>query len=152
MSYNVTESRLTTEELMKVLMEERNLSGFLHSNDTEIGLPAFSEYLEKLRKAKGEPAEKIILRGNIEKSYGHQIFRGTRKPSRDTVLKLAFGFEMDVEDAQKMLRTAGMSMLYPRVLRDAVVIYSLHNHVSVVDTEIILQQLDLPLLSRDGSL
>lgn len=152
MSYNVTESRLTTEELMKVLMEERNLSGFLHSNDTEIGLPAFSEYLEKLRKAKGEPAEKIILRGNIEKSYGHQIFRGTRKPSRDTVLKLAFGFEMDVEDAQKMLRTAGMSMLYPRVLRDAVVIYSLHNHVSVVDTEIILQQLELPLLSRDGSL
>lgn len=152
MSYNVTESRLTTEELMKVLMEERNLSGFLHSNDTEIGLPAFSEYLEKLRKAKGEPAEKIILRGNIEKSYGHQIFRGTRKPSRDTVLKLAFGFEMDVEDAQKMLRTAGMSMLYPRVLRDAVVIYSLHNHVSVVDTEIILQQFDLPLLSRDGSL
>lgn len=152
MSYNVIESRLTTEELMKVLMEERNLSGFLHSNDTEIGLPAFSEYLEKLRKAKGEPAEKIILRGNIEKSYGHQIFRGTRKPSRDTVLKLAFGFEMDVEDAQKMLRTAGMSMLYPRVLRDAVVIYSLHNHVSVVDTEIILQQLELPLLSRDGSL
>ena len=152
MSYNVTESRLTTEELMKVLMEERNLSGFLHSNDTEIGLPAFSEYLEKLRKAKGEPAEKIILRGNIEKSYGHQIFRGTRKPSRDTVLKLAFGFEMDVDDAQKMLRTAGMSMLYPRVLRDAVVIYSLHNHVSVVDTEIILQQLELPLLSRDGSL
>ena len=152
MSYNVNESRLTTEELMNVLMEERNLSGFLHSNDTEIGLPSFSEYLEKLRKVKGESAEKIILRGNIEKSYGHQIFRGTRKPSRDTVLKLAFGFEMDVEDAQKMLRTAGMSMLYPRVLRDAVVIYSLHNHVSVVDTEIILQQLDLPLFSRDGSL
>lgn len=152
MSYNVNESRLTTEELMNVLLEERNLSGFLHSNDTEIGLPAFSDYLEKLRKVKGESAEKIILRGNIEKSYGHQIFRGTRKPSRDTVLKLAFGFEMDVEDAQKMLRTAGMSMLYPRVLRDAVVIYGLHNHISVVDTEIILQQLNLPLLSRDGSL
>ena len=152
MSYNVNESRLTTEELMNVLMEERSLSGILHSNDTEIGLPTFSEYLEKLRKVKGESAEKIILRGNIEKSYGHQIFRGTRKPSRDTVLKLAFGFEMDVEDAQKMLRTAGMSMLYPRVMRDAVIIYSLHNHISVVDTEIILQQLSLPLLSRDGSL
>ena len=152
MSYNVNESRLTTDELMNVLLEERNPTGFLRSNNTEIGLPSFREYLEKLRHAKGESAEKIVLRGNIEKSYGHQIFRGVRKPSRDTVIKLAFGFEMDVEDAQKMLRTAGMSMLYPRVLRDAVVIYSLHNHISVIDTEIILQQLDLPLLSRDGSL
>ena len=152
MSYNVTESRLSTEELMNVLLEEHSLTGFLHSNDTEIGLPSFSEYLGKLQKAKGESAEKIIIRGNIEKSYGHQIFRGTRKPSRDTVIKLAFGFEMDVEDAQKMLRTAGMSMLYPRVLRDAVIIYGLHNHISVVDTEIILEELELPLLSHDGSL
>ena len=53
MSYNVNESRLTTDELMNVLLEERNLTGFLRSNNTEIGLPSFSEYLEKLRQAEG---------------------------------------------------------------------------------------------------
>ena len=49
-------------------------------------------------------------------------------------------------EAQEMLKIARRSPLYPRIKRDTVIIYCLHNHVSLVDTQIILQDLELPLL------
>ena len=90
--------------------------------------------------------EQLIRRANLEKSYGHQLFSGKRKPSRDTVLQLAFAMGADVASAQEMLKVARKSLLYPRIKRDTVIIYCLHNRVSLVDTEIILQDLGLPIL------
>lgn len=140
------EKRISTAALMQLLMKDRSFQSFLSSNAEEFGQPEFNVYISKLRSEKGESAEKIIRRGQIEKSYGHQIFKGTRKPSRDTCLQLAFGFEMDVEQTQRLLRAAGKSMLYPRVMRDAAIIYSLHNNVSLSDTQIILEDLGLPII------
>ena len=54
--------------------------------------------------------------------------------------------EADLTQAQEMLRIARRSLLYPRIKRDAVIIYCLHNHLSLMDTQIILQDLELPLL------
>ena len=88
----------------------------------------------------------MILRANLEKSYGHQLFNGKRNPSRDTVLQLAFALEADVAQAQEMLKIAQRSSLYPRIKRDAVLIYCLHHRISLIDTEIILEDLCLPLL------
>ena len=44
------------------------------------------------------------------------------------------------------MRIARRSLLYPHIKRDAVIIYCLHNHISLVDTQIILQDLELPPL------
>ena len=45
-----------------------------------------------------------------------------------------------------MLKIARKSPLYPRIKRDTVIIYCLHNHISLVETEIILEDLTLPIL------
>ena len=45
-----------------------------------------------------------------------------------------------------MLKVARKSVLYPRIKRDTVIIYCLHNRVSLLDTEIILENLGLPIL------
>lgn len=140
------EHRIDTEKLMQLLMKDRSFSSFMASNAAEMGGPSFEEYLEELRQKKGESAGRIIRRAMIEKSYGHQLFKGSRRPSRDTCLQLAFGFEMDVEETQRLLKTAGKSVLYPRVLRDAAIIYSLHNHVSLLDTQIVLEKLGVPII------
>lgn len=140
------EKRLSTEALMHLLMKDRSLHSFLSSNADELVQPEFHVYLSRLRSEKGESAEKIIRRGQIEKSYGHQLFKGTRRPSRDTCLQLAFGFEMGVEQTQRLLRVAGKSTLYPRVMRDAAIIYSLHNGISLSDAQIILADLGLPII------
>ena len=86
------------------------------------------------------------MRSGLEKSFGHQLFSGRRAPSRDTVLQLAFGFSLTPAEAQELLRIARKSPLYPRVKRDAAIMYCLFHGVSFVDTQIILYDLDLPVL------
>ncbi|MBQ7488792.1 MAG: hypothetical protein IJT77_14980 [Clostridia bacterium] len=145
----MSETRLKTEELMDRLFEEQNLRRFFSQEAENLILPTFSEYLQAMCRQRIEVPEHIISRANIDKSYGHQLFSGRRNPSRDTVIQLAFGFGMDVGDAQEMLRIARKSPLYPRVRRDTAIIYCLHNHISLIDTQIILDDLDLPVLGSE---
>lgn len=109
-------------------------------------IPPFCVYITQLCKELGEVPEHIIRRANIERSYGHQIFRGSRNPSRDTVLQLAFGFGTGVEEAQELLKYAGKNALYPRVKRDAALIYCLRDHFTIVETQRVLHEMGLPLL------
>ena len=115
-----------------------------HDNDP--AMPSFSEYISSLCKQRGEVPERIIKKANIERAFGHAIFRGDRNPSRNTVLQLAFGFDADVDLAQSLLKHSGHSILYPRVPRDAVISYCLHNHMSLMNTQHILLELGLPLM------
>ena len=138
--------RITTDELLALLFKERNLEQFLQRNESAYLTASFSDYLNAWCKKHVEVPEQVIRRANLEKSYGHQLFSGKRNPSRDTVLQLAFAMDADLPQAQEMLRSARRSPLYPRIKRDAVLIYCLHNHISLVDAQIILQDLELPLL------
>ncbi len=140
------DNRISTDELLALLFKERNLEHFLQRNESAYLTASFGEYLNNWCRQHLEVPEQVIRRANLEKSYGHQLFSGKRNPSRDTVLKLAFAMQADLTQAQDMLRIARRSLLYPRIKRDAAIIYCLHNHVSLVDTQIILQNLELPLL------
>ena len=139
-------NRISTEELLALLFKERNLEHFLQRNESEYLAISFSDYLNSWCKKNLEVPEQVIRRANLEKSYGHQLFSGKRNPSRDTVLQLAFAMQADLSQAQEMLKAARQSPLYPRIKRDAVIIYCLHNQISLLDTQIILQDLALPLL------
>ena len=137
---------LPTSKLWEQLIKATSLGQFIGQNESEIGLPAFCEYISSLCKERGEVPERVIKKANIERSFSHAIFRGDRNPSRDTVLQLAFGFGADVDLAQALLRHAGHSLLYPRVPRDTAIIYCLIHGTSFVETQHILMELDLPLI------
>ena len=140
------EKQVSTDELLKLLFKERSLEQFLLRNESAYLNADFSNYLSNWCKSHQEIPEQLIRRANLEKSFGHQLFSGKRKPSRDTVIQLAFAMQASVAQAQEMLKVARKSVLYPRIKRDTVIIYCLHNHISLVDTQIILQDLELPLL------
>ncbi|HBT65439.1 MAG TPA: hypothetical protein DEB10_12355 [Ruminococcaceae bacterium] len=137
---------LPTSKLWEQLIKATSVKQFIGQNESEIGLPAFCEYISALCKERGEVPEHVIKKANIERSFGHAIFRGDRNPSRDTVLQLAFGFGADVELAQALLRHAGHSLLYPRVPRDTAIIYCLIHGTSIIETQHILMELNLPLI------
>jgi hypothetical protein len=141
--------QIRTTALFKQLFKTLNIKEFMEKNADEMRLQSFSEYIVKLCDKKGEVPERIIKRANIERSFGHQLFKGTKKPSRDTVLQLAFGFEADVDTAQELLKHAGMSALYPRIKRDAAIIYCLHNSLTIVQTQNVLHEMNLPLIGRE---
>ena len=64
------------------------------------------------------------------------------------MLKLAFGFGMDYEQTQELLKVARKSLLHPKVKRDMVLVFCLHHHQTLVDTQIALQEYRLPLLGE----
>ncbi len=140
------EKRVSTDELLRLLFKERSLEHFLQRNESAYLNTSFSDYLSAWCRKHGEVPEQLIRRTNLEKSYGHQLFSGKRKPSRDTVIQLAFAMGADVAEAQEMLKIARKSPLYPRIKRDTVLIYCLHNRIGLLDTAIILQDLGLPIL------
>ena len=137
---------LSTEELLRLLFKSPSLPVFLEEKEEDLSLPAFHEHITALCSERGEVPEHIIRRAGLARSYGHQLFSGKRKPSRDTVIQLAFAMDADVPQAQEMLKIARKSPLYPRIKRDTVIIYCLHNHISLVETGIILTDLKLPAL------
>jgi len=139
-------SDVKTTELWARLFKMPSIRAFIGENSGEIGLPEFSVYIREICARAGEAPERVIRRANIERSFGHQIFRGGRRPSRDTALQLAFGFNADVPLAQSLLKCAGHSPLYPRIERDVAIGYCLHHHMTLVDTQSILEELCLPLI------
>lgn len=139
-------ARISTSRFFHLLLRAPSPERFIEDNADSMGLPPFCAHITALCQKQGGVAERIIRRANIERSFGHQLFRGTRNPSRDTVLQLAFGFEADVDTAQELLKHAGMSALYPRVKRDAAILYCLHHRFTLVEAQQVLHQMGLPLL------
>lgn len=139
---------MSTDELLRLLFMESSLEHLMTKDASSSYFPGFSDYITALCKKRNEPAERVINRANIEKSYGHQLFSGRRNPSRDTVLQLAFGFEMDYEAAQELLKIARKSLLHPKVKRDMVLAFCLQHHYTIVDCQMALQQYRLLLLGE----
>ncbi len=137
---------MSTDELLGLLFKENDPENFFAQNESSLFVPSFSEYLNLWCKKHLEVPEHVIIRAGLEKSYGHQLFSGKRNPSRDTVLLLSIAMNADYKQAQEMLRIAGKSQLYPRIKRDASIIYCLNNHKSLIDVQILLQEFGLPLL------
>jgi hypothetical protein len=138
-----------TSALLRRLFNTPDLEQFMESNSAELGLPAFHIYITQLCKSSGEVPEQAIQRAGIERTYGHQLFNGTRKPSRDKVIQLAFGLKLDLEGAQKLLQIAQKSPLYPKIKRDAAILYCINHHQDLMETQSVLESLGLTLLGGE---
>ena len=95
---------------------------------------------------RGKKTDEALAYAGIERSYGHKLFAGMRRPSRDTALQLTFGLELQHDEAQKLLKIARVALLHPKIKRDAVIALCLLNGVSLIDTQIMLQNRNLPVL------
>ena len=137
---------ITTQELWAKLFAARSSEAYFRICDSTLKMPAFSEYIKSLCEKRGEKPEAVIRRADLDSSYGHRLFSGERNPSRDMVLRLAFALEQDFDGVQQMLKFARTAALHPRVRRDAVIAYCLHNHKTLMDVQQMLYDYDMPVL------
>ena len=98
-----------TNELMEQLFKATSLERFLSTYESSCLNIGISDYLTSWCKARQAVPEYIIRKANLDKSFGHQLFSGKRKPSRDTVIRLAFAMDATVDEAQEMLKISGKS-------------------------------------------
>jgi len=114
---------------MKRLFKAADLDTYLEGNESNLHSPDFYTLLKQACEKRNMLPAQVIERSQIERTYGHQLFNGTRRPSRDKVLQLALGLGLSVDETQRLLRAAGKSPLYPRLKRDAVILYGIGKHL-----------------------
>lgn len=100
----------------------------------------FAGYLGWLIEERQVKKSELFNAAVIERSYGYQILKGRRLPSRDKVLALALSLKLSLEETGRLLSLSDNGALYANVKRDAVIIYCLARHMSVMDTNLLLAQ------------
>ena len=138
--------KVNTNTLMKRLFKANDLSSYLQGNEGQLHSPDFCALLKDLCDERKILPARVIEQSQIERTYGHQLFNGTRRPSRDKVIQLAFGFGLGVDETQRLLRSADKSLLYPRLKRDAVILYGLQKSLPILAVQENLVKYGLTML------
>ncbi len=138
---------MSTGDLLESLYKTKNINQYVDQMNMP-ELPSFSDYVRELCQNSGKTPQHVIKRSGIERTYGHQIFNGTRKPSRDKVIQLALGFGLNVEKTQKMLKIAEKGELYPRIKRDAMLLYCIAHGMEYAETQNALKHFELQPLGK----
>jgi hypothetical protein len=146
----MSNENISTTDLLKRLFKTSSLNRFINYCENALDkIPPFHEYINGLCLEKKVPPEHIIKKADIARTYGHQLFTGVRKPTRDRVIQLAFGFEMDYKQTQYMLFITRKSTLHPKIKRDAIIIYAIKNGYDINAVQSALHELSLPLLGEE---
>lgn len=125
----------TTDKLISELFNTGDIEEFLRTHEGELVVPSFATYITCLCEQKSTTVSAVLENADIGVSFGYALFNGSRNPSRDTVVKLAFAFGLDLDETQKLLSAAGYGGLYPKIKRDAVVIYALQRGYTLFQTQ-----------------
>lgn len=134
----------TTVRLMKML--ETSPARFREQLPL-VDAPAFHEYLYLLMEGRQIFAPTLISTACISKTYAYQFLNGERLPGRDIILRVSLAMGLTLDETQRLLTLAGKSPLYPKIRRDAGILYCLKKRMTLDETNSFLEDLgEVPLL------
>lgn len=111
-----------TEKLLDELLSSPDPKCYLaHTRSSKRSL---SEYLQQMLDEKGLERSKVVRDAGMNSTFGYQIFKGTRKASRNKVLQLAFAMHLSLREMDRLLQAAGVNELYCKDRRDAIIIFA----------------------------
>ncbi|MBQ3267751.1 MAG: helix-turn-helix transcriptional regulator [Atopobiaceae bacterium] len=139
-----------TDDLLEQLKESASPEAYLRT--AGLAEKSLSDYANELLEARGLRKADVARDSGLEQTYCYQMLSGARtKPSRDYVIKLAFGLHCDLTQAQRLLRRAGHSELWSKKARDAVIIHCIQHGRSRQQTDDELYRLGFAtLVSPEG--
>lgn len=133
------EPRPTTARLMRMLESSPNQFRERHLPNAKA--PVFHEYLYGLMEKRQVSVPELITRACISKTYAYQFINGERLPGRDIILRIALAMQLSMDETQRLLTLAGKAVLYPKIRRDASVLYCLKKKMTLDETNSFLEDL-----------
>ena len=116
----------------------------------EAGEPVFSELLYQLREERGLKAKNIIGSSRMERSYFYHILSGKKIPSRNMTIRIGLCIQADLQNINRLLRLAGAPGLYPKIRRDALLIYAIQQKMTMEQANLLLLEHDeIPLYREE---
>lgn len=122
-----------TEELLGELLSSPDPVKFAKKH--RLADKSLAECLGELLEEKGLARIDVVREAGLNETFGYQIFKGQRNPSRNKVLQIAFAMHLDLRETNRLLRAAGVNDLYCKNRRDAIVIFCLDKGYTLRKTD-----------------
>ncbi|MBQ6570541.1 MAG: hypothetical protein IJL87_09855 [Clostridia bacterium] len=138
-----------TTELMEIL--KNTDSGGLENYQKKYlssTAPDFYRFTDEIIKRKKLKRQDIIIKADMPQKYGYKLLSGeAHTTDRDKIIRLCLAMEMTLEETQTALKLYGMSALYPKIKRDAVIIVAITHRILWVDdvNDLLVQEKEQPL-------
>jgi len=110
-----------TAELMQALSSAKSIDNFMAQNNQFLLQGELSEHINRLCTEKELVKAQIIKRAELNEIYAYQIFSGKRMPSRDKLLCLCIGMQLNATEINQLLKSVGFASLYPKSKRDSII-------------------------------
>ena len=136
---------LLTEELLDRLISSPDIQSYLDQDSTSN--QTLTVFLETLREANNMKRSVLARESGLNATVVYDIFAGKSRPGRDHAIMLSIGLNCDLRETQRLLRLAGVSELWCRQRRDAIIIWCIEHGFDLTATDNELQRLgEQPLL------
>ena len=122
-----------TSDLQQDLMNAPNLNSFLEKHQAQFMSENVPELLSRIFAQKNISKAALAKLSGMSEIYLHQIFAGKRNPSRNRLLCLCYGMEATLEETQELLKCCCHAQLYPKVKRDAIIIFGIVHHIPLFE-------------------
>lgn len=146
----VGEACRLTEDLLVRLLESTSLDEYL--SESEVADRSLSEYLKEMLDVHGLKRADVVRASGINATVVYDIFAGKSNPGRDHAIMLAFGLQCDIAQTQRLLRMAGVSELWCKIRRDAIILWSIKQGSSRAEADDELYRFGEKTLLATGSL
>lgn len=114
-----------TEELLERVLAAATPEAYLEEGLTiERDL---SDYLNELLVEKGIKRAAVVRASGLNGTFVYDVFMGKSRMRRDNALMLAFGLGCTLRETQRLLRLDGVGELWPKVRRDAILIWCIEH-------------------------
>ena len=136
---------LLTEELLDRLISSPDIQSYLDQDSTSN--QTLTVFLETLREANNMRRSVLARESGLNATVVYDIFAGKSRPGRDHAIMLSIGLNCDLRETQRLLRLAGVSELWCKQRRDAIIIWCIEHGFDLTATDNELQRLgEQPLL------
>ncbi len=127
-------TRSDTQKILHIIEEMPTVENAIKELSSYDKAKTFPVALFDFLQERGMTIPDLCEASLLSRSFTYQLCEGTRAPGRDIVLRLSIVLGLTYDEAQYLLRSAQRGALYPKVRRDAVIIYALSKHMSLSET------------------
>ena len=112
----------------------------------------FSGYVKELLKKKGILQQRVFLNADISERYGYKLLSGEKRTKqRDIMIRIFYAAEFSLQETQRALKKYGMSELYAKNSRDALLMIMFNERPgSILDVNSILKEHGMQTLRISG--
>ncbi|MCC8137824.1 MAG: hypothetical protein LIO76_07125 [Clostridiales bacterium] len=142
---------ISTSQLLSIIKKSNEFSevtGTYHDQEEE---PLFCHFLYATMQKHDKAPTDVIMESGIERSYFYHVLSGQKTPGRNIVLRISLCLSATLTETNQLLRLSRQGILYPKVKRDAAIIFAIEKKYTMQQAnDLLIQEGELPLYKRES--